>query len=150
MTHTEIEKLDAQASTMTLSLDISLYPRDVLYGAAYVFLDRAYVLLDRDGARFLVHLRGKQALDEGTLRGMAGEFENELLAQALRHAVVKANQRIIEGITALAITGAAGPPPGEERADDPMLVDLHDPDDGVLDDPLGLAVPWEAKKKDAE
>ena len=41
MTHTEIEKLDAQASTMTLSLDISLYPRDVLYGAAYVFLDRA-------------------------------------------------------------------------------------------------------------
>src|SRR5437660_12834871 len=98
MARSEIETLDAATSTLTLSLDVGLYPRDVLYAAAYVFLDRAYVLLDRDGARFLMHLRGKQPLDEVTLRAMAGEFENELLAQALRHKVVKANQKIIEQI----------------------------------------------------
>src|SRR5437879_3297911 len=108
MTQSQIETLDADTSTMTLSLDLDLYPRDVLYAAAYVFLDRAYVLLDRDGERFLVHLRGKQPLDETALRAMAGEFENELLAQALRHRVIKANQRIIEDITSLAIAGAAG------------------------------------------
>src|SRR5258708_21308433 len=108
MNQSQIETLDAQTSTMTLSLDIDLYPRDVLYAAAYVFLDRAYVLLDRDGTRFLVHLRGKQPVDEAALRAMAGEFENELLAQALRHRVIKANQRIIEDITSLAIAGAAG------------------------------------------
>ena len=145
MTQSQVETLDATASTMTLSLDIGLYPRDVLYAAAYVFLDRAYVLLDRDGSRFLVHLRGKQALDEPTLRAMGGEFENELLAQALRHRVVKANQRIIDGITALAIGGATGG--GDSGGDDLALIDMEDPgDDGFLDDPGGIAAPWEAKK----
>jgi His-Xaa-Ser system protein HxsD len=148
MTQSQIETLDANGSTMTLSLDIGLYPRDVLYAAAYVFLDRAYVLLDRDGSRFLVHLRGKQTLDETALRAMAGEFENELLAQALRYRVVRANRRIIDGITALAIGGATG---ADVTADEPPLVDMQDPgDDGFLDDPNGIAVPWEAKKGAAE
>jgi His-Xaa-Ser system protein HxsD len=145
MTQPQIETLDGATSTLTLSLDVGLYPRDVLYAAAYVFLDRAYVLLDRDGTRFLVHLRGKQPIDDTALRAMAGEFENELLAQALRHKVVQANQRIIEGITALAISGAVGP------SDEPALIDMDNPgDDGFLDDPLSIATPWEAKKKDAE
>jgi His-Xaa-Ser system protein HxsD len=149
MTQPQIETLDLETSTLTLSLDIDLYPRDVLYAAAYVFLDRAYVLLDRNDRRFLVHLRGKQAIDEPALRALAGEFENELLAQALRQRVVKANQKIIEDITAIAIAGAAGSPESDDAADDPMLIDLQDPgDDGFLDDPLGIATPWEAKKKD--
>lgn len=149
MTQSQIETLDATASTLTLSLDTGLYPRDVLYAAAYVFLDRAYVLLDRNGTRFLVHLRGKQPLDETTLRAMAGEFENELLAQALRYRVVKANQRIIDGITALAIGGATvgGEHTADPAADEPPLIDMEDPsDDGFLDDPDGIATPWEAKK----
>lgn len=149
MTRPQIETLDPAAATMTLSLDAGLYPRDVLYAAAYVFLDRAYVLLDRQGSRFLVHLRGKQTLDEGTLRAMAGEFENELLAQALRLKVAKANQHLIEGVTSLAISGAAGfiAP----AADDPALVDLQDPgDDGFLDDPLHLGEPWDSKKSGSD
>lgn len=149
MPHAQIESLDTGASTMTLSLDTGLYPRDVLYAAAYVFLDRAYVLLDRDGARFIVHLRGKQPLDDTALRAMAGEFENELLAQALRHRVIQANQKIIEDITSLAINGAAGPASSGGMSPDAMI-DMDNPaDDGFLDDPLGIATPWE-KKKDAE
>ncbi len=148
MTQTQIETFDADTSTMTLSLDTDLYPRDVLYAAAYVFLDRSYVLLDRVGERFVVHLRGKQAQDEATLRAMAGEFENELLAQALRHRVVKANQKIIEQVTALAITGAVGFT--DEASDDSEAADGA-VDDGMefLDDPLGIAEPWENKKEDA-
>ena len=151
MTQSQIETLDAQTSILTLSLDVDLYPQDVLYAAAYVFLDRAYVLLDQAGQRFLVHLRGKQALDEATLRAMAGEFENELLAQALRLKVVKANQKIIEAITSLAIVGAAGGPVSD-AADGTELNALQPAaDDGMdfLDDPLGIATPWEDKKKDA-
>jgi His-Xaa-Ser system protein HxsD len=150
MTDVRIDRLDPTTATAVLSLDRGLYPRDVLYAAAYVFLDRAYVLLDRDGSRFVVRLRGKQPLDDATLHAMAGEFANELLAQALRHRVVKANQRIIEDVTSLAITGAAGRP-STEATDDPLLIDLDDPaDDGFLDDPLGLGTPWEAKKRSAE
>lgn len=151
MTQSQMETLDATTSTLTLSLDVGLYPRGVLYAAAYVFLDRAYVLLDRDGTRFLVHLRGKQPLDETTLRAMAGEFENELLAQALRLKVSKANQRIIEDITSLAIAGAVGGSRSGDAAADDLMIDMQDPAaDGFLDDPLGLATPWEARKKDGE
>ena len=146
MGHPHIEKLDTKSSTMTLSLDIGLYPADVLYAAAYVFLDRAYVVLDRAGPRFEVHLRGKAELTEAQLTAMSGEFENELLAQALRRKVIKANQKIIEDITSQAIAGAAG---GTLPTDF-----LAAGDDGMdfLDDPLGIAVPWEdkfKKKKDA-
>ncbi len=106
------------------------------------------MLLDRDGSRFLVHVRGKQVTEDAALRAMAGEFENELLAQALRLKVARANQRIIEGITALAISGAAG---FDEGAAEPPLIDVRDPaDDGFLDDPMGLGKPWEAKKHGAE
>jgi His-Xaa-Ser system protein HxsD len=152
MMRSQIETLDAATSSLTLSLDIGLYPRDVLYAAAYVFLDRAYVLLDRQESRFIVHLRGKQPLDQATLQTMAGEFENELLAQALRHQVVDANQRIIEDVVAVAIAGAAtgveaGAGPAAEH---PPLIDPRDPEDGFLADPQGIARPWEPEKQGTE
>jgi len=144
MTHSQIETLDPSTSTMELSLDTELYPRDVLYAAAYVFLDRAYVLLDRVDARYIVQLRGKHALEEPTLRAMAGEFENELLAQALRARVGKANQKIIEGVTALAIGGATA---RGLSTGGPALVNLRNPaEDGFVADPQGLGAPWEPKK----
>lgn len=152
MTRSDIETLDAATSTMTLSLDTTLYPRDVLYAAAYVFLDRAYVLLDRSESRFVVHLRGKHATDETTLRAMAGEFENELLAQALRHRVTDANQRIIESVVAVAIAGAAGDPgtTGGTSLEGAQLVELDDATDGALDDPLGIARPFDPDKTGAQ
>jgi His-Xaa-Ser system protein HxsD len=158
MTTVKIETLDPATATLTLSLDVGLYPRDVLYAAAYVFLDRAYVLLDRQDSRFIVHFRGKRALEETTFRAMAGEFENELLAQALRHQVVDANQRIIEDVVAVAIAGASAgvEPDAGSSAKHPPLVPLRghgdpgDPEDGFLGDPLGIARPFEPEKQGTE
>jgi His-Xaa-Ser system protein HxsD len=145
----QIETLDPATATLTLSLDVGLYPRDVLYAAAYVFLDRAYVLLDRQDSRFVVRFRSKRPLEASVFEAMAGEFENELLAQALRLRVVDANQRIIEDVVAVAIAGAAAgvePVPG---ADAP-LVPIDDPDDGFLADPQGIARPFEPGKSGSQ
>ena len=152
MTRVQIETLDLATATLTLSLDVGLYPRDVLYAAAYVFLDRAYVLLDRQDSRFIVQFRGKRALEEATFRAMAGEFENELLAQALRHQVVDANQRIIEDVVAVAIAGASAgvEPHAGSAAENPPLIDPGDPEDGFLGDPLGIARPFEPEKQGTE
>jgi His-Xaa-Ser system protein HxsD len=152
MTRSQIETVDPTTSTLTLSLDVGLYPRDVLYAAAYVFLDRAYLLLDRQDSRFIVHFRAKHPLDEPALRSIAGEFENELLAQALRHQVVDANQRIIEDVVAVAIAGAAGDAEGTGGAalEGAPLVDPDDPEDGFVADPLGIARPWEPDKQGRE
>lgn len=141
-----IETCNAATSTVTLALEMGLYPTEVLYGAAYIFIDRAFVLLDKDEGqgrigRWLVHLRGKTPLDDQQLRALSGEFGNELLSQALRRKIVKQNQKLIEEITTQAIAGAAGGTlPTDFLATD---------DDGMdfLDDPLGIAVPWEEKFK---
>lgn len=152
MSNVKIETLDPATATLTLSLDVALYPRDVLYAAAYVFLDRAYVLLDRQESRFVVHFRSKRPLEEATFLAMAGEFENELLAQALRHQVFDANQRIIEDVVAVAIAGASAgvEPHAGSVAEHPPLVDPGDPEDGFLADPQGIARPWEPEKQDTE
>jgi His-Xaa-Ser system protein HxsD len=149
MPNVHIETLDPATATLTLSLDVGLYPRDVLYAAAYVFLDRAYVLLDRQESRFVVHFRSKRPLEEATFQAMAGEFENELLAQALRHQVFDANQRIIEDVVAVAIAGASAgvEPHVAPAAEHPALVDPGDPEDGFLGDPAGIARPFEPEKR---
>src|SRR5262245_2678679 len=152
MTRSQIETLDARTSSLTLSLDVGLYPRDVLYAAAYVFLDRAYVLLDRVESRFVVHLRGKRPLDEATLQAMAGEFENELLAQALRHQVVDAKRGIIEDVVAVAMAGRTGGAVGTggTALEGAPLIDPSDPEDGFVADPHGIARPWEPEKQGRE
>ena len=149
---TQIETLDAATSTMTLSLDIGLYPRDVLYAAAYVFLDRAYVLLDRDGARFLVHLRGKQAARRGDAARHGGRVRERAARAGAAPPGREGEPEDHRGHHHAWPSPAppAGPAPAATPRTTP-LIDMENPaDDGFLDDPLGIATPWEAKKKDAE
>ena len=64
--------MTATDGKLVLALDKSLYPLDVIYGAAYVFIDRAYILLGRDGENITVELACKdEDIDEAALRAMA-------------------------------------------------------------------------------
>lgn len=138
----QIERFDAATATATLSLDASVYPTDVVYGAAYALIDRCYVLLDKVDGRQVVHLRGKTPLDPIGLQVLSGEFGNELLSQALRRKIVKQNGHIIEEIVTAAISGAAGATLPQD-----FVADQGEEDLDFLDDPLGIAVPWEEKFK---
>ncbi|MCO4761012.1 MAG: hypothetical protein KC502_05875 [Myxococcales bacterium] len=146
-----LERFDADSNTAVLSLDAGIYPLDAVYGAAYALIDRAYVLLDKEaraegkGSRFLIQLRGKIKLDQAAAQALSGEFGNELLSQALRRKVVKQNGGLIEEIVTQAIAGATGASLPQDFLDD------DDDDLDFLDDPLGIAVPWEEKfKKDGK
>lgn len=129
--------------SVELDLDESLYPKDAIYGSAYVFIDRCYVHLDRVGdGRIRVTLRAKAP--GADTKAMSGEFENELLGQAWRRQIVEENRALIEAVTATAIAGAAGPP----GLDD--LLDMDISEESAFEDPLGIAMSWEekyAKKK---
>lgn len=134
---------DDERGVATLSLDKGVYPLEVIYGAAYVLIDRAYILLDKDeSGRILVRIERKSD-DEGALKALVGDFGNELLSQALRRRITKQNQAILEAIVTQAMAGATGALLPGGLADD-------DDDLDFLDDPLGIAVPWEQKfSKDA-
>lgn len=133
-------EVDLHEATAVVQLDASLYPLPAVYGAAYVFIDRCYVLLDRpaDG-RVRVTLASKDPTPTPeALRALVGELANELLACAFRHQLAQDNRVLVETVTMQAMAGAMGPP---------SLADLADFDftDDALDDPLGIAQSWEEK-----
>jgi len=157
--------IDADNNRVSATFDRTLYPLDAIYGAAYIFIDRAYVVLDAPGENSVkVELRSRDDADAATLEGLIGEFANELLTQAWRAEITEKNRLTIETVTMHALAGAGGLPKldsvdldemraGDSDFDEDDAIDLDDLDDDddldyaddVFDDPLGIAQPWEEK-----
>jgi His-Xaa-Ser system protein HxsD len=133
---------DLAAGRACLEIDETLYPLEAVYGAAYVFIDRCYVLLDRpQPSRYRVTLAPKTGnADAETLRALVGEFGNELLACAWRHRITQENRPLVEAVTMQAIAGAMGPPSLDDLA-------AFDFTQEPFEDPLGIAMSWEDKYK---
>jgi len=142
---------DPAEGGVTVTVDAALYPLEALYGAAYIFIDRCYVLLDRPAeGKWSVTLASKKGDDSAeALRAMVGEFANELLSQAWRVKIVEENRAVIEAVTTQALAGAMGAPTLDDLAS-------FDFTEEGFDDPLGIAMSWEEKQqqkkaaKDAE
>jgi His-Xaa-Ser system protein HxsD len=129
-----------------IEFDEDLYPKDAVYGAGYVFIDRCYLHLERAGdRRFRVRVRAKSGNADET-KTCAGDFQNEILGQAYRRRIAAENRASIEAITSRAIAGAAGPP----GLDDLLAMEIGE--ETAFDDPLGIAMSWEEKytKKKAD
>ncbi len=139
---TELVGADLDQGSLTLELDGTLYPLEALYGAAYVFIDRCFVLLDKSAdGRFHVTLAWKKGdASEAALRELAGEFANELLSCAWRAKITQENKALIESVTLQAIGGAMGPPSLDDLAS-------FDFTEEPFEDPLGIAMSWEDKYK---
>jgi His-Xaa-Ser system protein HxsD len=140
--------VDAGKSAVDLRVESDLYPLGAVYGAAYVFIDRCYVLLGRpDPEHISVRLAWKKGPPpEGALRDLAGEFMNELLSCAWRAKINEESRTMIEAVTAQALAGAMGAP----SLDD---LEKFDFSDDAFEDPLGIAMSWEdkyGKKKGAQ
>ena len=119
-----------------ISLEISedIYALDTIQGAAYLFLDRVYVFLDRPAdRRVAIVLKSKTSTDAAALEALAGEFANELLNQALRKAIGASNAKIREFIIAKAFFSLDAP-----SSIDKLLAEL----DAEEMEPLEIPVPW--------
>lgn len=86
-----------------VSVNPEIYSLPVIYSAAYVFLDRAYIVLDKDKGRVLVCLRPKDKREPEKL-GM--EFHNELLNYANYSSRVKENNEVTKMIIQRALLSA--------------------------------------------
>ncbi len=136
-----------------LTVDTALYPLDAILGTAYVFVDRCYVFLDRAGdGGVRVSLSPKDGTTDLAMKAVAGDFQNELLAQALRVRIAERHEKLRETVVARALFGAAPQlaegagaeaAPGAQPALDPQFLPAEG--DDYLEDPLGIAVPWEEK-----
>jgi His-Xaa-Ser system protein HxsD len=134
----DVVSIDRQDGSISMAVDSSLYPLEAVYAAAYVFIDRCYVFLDRPAEqRVRVSLTPtKGELDEAVI----GEFANELLSCAWRAQIARDSRATIEAVTTQALSGARGAPSLEE-------LEAFDFSDEAFEDPLGIAMSWEEKYK---
>lgn len=118
-------------------LDEELYPRDAIYGAAYLFVDRCYVYLSRPADRQVaVRLRTKGPADEAALEALAGELANELLNQVLRFRIGESARKLREYTFARAFFSQPS-----RSSIDALLAELDQEE--LADDPLEIQVPWQ-------
>lgn len=121
-------------NTIELVFDLQVHSLEAVYGAAYVFLDQAYLFLNSKGKnKIQVSLKGKKSLSSNKLEELKGEFLNELLNYTIRINLAKYNKKIREYIVSQALSSALTI---EECEEDEVKYE---------DDPLGIAVPWEEK-----
>lgn len=119
-------------NTIEFCFNLKNYPSEAVYGAAYVFIDRAYLFLDSPSSQKIsVSLKGKKKLSRKQLEGLKGEFLNELLNYTIRVNLNKSNRKLREFIVGQSLFSAI-------KNDEKESFDYED-------DPLGIAVPWEEK-----
>mgnify|MGYP002630884827 CR=1 FL=1 len=123
---------------VTLLVDEDLYALDAIYGTAYLFVDRCYVLLGRPKERHVsVRLRAKAEATEEELEALVGEFSNELLNQVLRLRIGESTKKIREYTLAKAFFSQP-----RQATIDALLAELDEEE--LEDDPLEIEVPWES------
>ncbi len=127
-------KVKKNKNQIKVTVDSKIYPLEVVYGAAYVFLDKAYLRLDGDPKKkIIITIKTKKKLNKKETEKLASEFLNELLNYGLRYQISKQNRRIREYIVGTALLGAVGEIAREEEKEDWQK------------DKLGISIPWEEK-----
>lgn len=135
--------IETGENRVQFEVDEKIFNRQVSMAAAYCFLDRCYVQLARAGrGKLLVQLKGKTKLAKKKLATLAADFENELLHQHMRHQVAEQTTQLREVLVGRALLSA------EPEAFEAGTCEEPEADLDYLDDPLGIAVPWEEKYGD--
>jgi His-Xaa-Ser system protein HxsD len=150
---------------VVIAVDAKREGLDAALGAAYLMIDRAYVLVEGDPAKSLrVSLRAKGARTAAARTALAADFRAELAAQRVRWAIARSNQSIREYVAENALTlaaeFAARPEPGaapaaeeltsDQRAEIERLIAEVETEIKAMNgtkahpDPKGVAAPWEA------
>lgn len=128
--------------SIVLNVNPKLYALETVYSAAYVFLDRAYVLLDGDPEKkILVKLKPKKKED---LKKLGGEFLNELINYSDYQKRAEQTKKIRETLLQRALLTNDPSVVQEDEEFDDIMEELED-DEDFLDDPEGIAIPWEEK-----
>lgn len=121
-------------------LNSQIFPLETVYATCYNFIDRVYVYLDKKGDNILVSLIPKEE-NKINLRALEGEFRNEILHNTLRMKIAQNNAKIREYIISQAVCSSLALP--TERAQESEKKESY----SYVQDPLGIAIPWEEKMK---
>jgi His-Xaa-Ser system protein HxsD len=139
-----------------LRLSQKLYPLDVIYSAAYVMLDKAYILLDEQNGRIIVSItpKGSFAENKGAknvadsineTEMLAAEFSSQLINYAFSMKMLEKNAAAKQAILHEIFSQFAGIAPAVAGKEDGKKSGNPDDSEDFLDDPEGILIPWEEK-----
>lgn len=113
---------------LAFTLNLGNYTLEAVYQAAYAMIDSLYFYFDKKNAKTLaVEMKAKEPASPAALDKLKGEFLNELLNSELRLQVAKRTKKVREALIAQALISASA-----DKMD-------------YVEDPLGIALPWEEK-----
>ncbi|HNZ02725.1 MAG TPA: His-Xaa-Ser system protein HxsD [Myxococcota bacterium] len=154
-------KATVKGDSAVIRFHKSLYSTDALFGTAFVFLDRCYVHCDLADDDHIEVVLTPRTNSKWSLAELAGEFKNEMVNQALRFKLARQTEKVRTMIVGRAI-GESIPPDGQQTPA-PIAATVPDLPPEVakllseeeesldfLDDPFGIAIPWEEKYKKDE
>jgi len=164
-------ELDRKNKFFIVSVNPKIYPLEVIYSAAYVFLDKAYVLIDGNpDEEIFVQMKPKDKKED--LERLGNEFNNELVNYAFYVVQAVRNQPLRKAIIERALMTNLQEPTEKEycetcgcelklcpdckemycptcESEDEETEDKKenedeqdDEDEYIIDDPLGIAKPW--------
>ncbi len=143
-----ISNMEIGKDSVLLSVNPKIYPLEAVYSAAYVFLDKVYLLLDGDPeSEVIVELKPKnKPKNKEELEALGREFNNELINYSDYQKRSEKTARIRELIMQRALlTNAQLSDEQGSDADESINNTGIEDDADFLEDPEGIAIPWEEK-----
>ncbi|MFW6014419.1 MAG: hypothetical protein ACOCQG_04560 [Candidatus Nanoarchaeia archaeon] len=129
----KLPNVKKEGGVYKISLSPYIYPLDVVYSASYVLLEKAYITIEGDPKKEIIaHLKPKNK-DEN----LGEEFCNQLINYLEYKQNFEKNANIRQMIMQRALI----------TNDPSLLEDIFEDEveDEDIDDPDGIAVPWEEK-----
>ena len=133
----------------TLKINPKIYALEIIYSAAYMFLDRAYIIIDGDPEKeFEIEIIPKSKDED--IKKLVLEFNNELINYSV-YAVQAARTSAIRNAIVQRALGVLEEYEEEESEKKYEESGEEISDEEALEDPLGIAKPWTPEKmKDLE
>ena len=138
----DLAVVSEKGSSLTLMVKSAECTVSILRRTAFCFVRDCYVFMRRpDADHFEINLTPRQKpADKAVVSELHQRFEAELKDQLLRERLLKETAVVRQLVVGQALFAP-------EAESDPFAADFDflDDDDDFLDDPLGIAVPWEEK-----
>ncbi|MCX6802461.1 MAG: hypothetical protein NT067_05125 [Candidatus Diapherotrites archaeon] len=137
-----------------ISVNPKIFPLEIIYSSAYVFLDKAYFVIDGDPkTKIKVIMKAKKKIGKEKLEELALEFHNEMVNYSSYAIQSAKNQAVREAIIKRALATNLGEEAAEEIAGEEEKaggkaekIDFSEEKDLYFDDPEGIAEPWTPEK----
>lgn len=133
---------------LIVSINPKIFPLEVIYSAAYVFIDKVYLLIDGNPEEeVFVQMKPKS---KENLEKLGMEFNNELVNYAVYVVQAARTQPLRKAIIERALmTNAQHEEYCEECEKEAQEAEKQEPEeDYIIDDPLGIAKPWKPPKEE--